>query len=180
MATKKVSKRAPKKKTDRPVVMIPTANLVPYARNARVHTEPQVAQVAGSIREFGWTNPVLVEPDLTIIAGHCRVLAAQRLEIEFVPCLMLEGLTPEQIKAYRIADNKLGLNSSWDDELLALELKELVDVDGALALTGFDDDELQKLLGGLPESANGQTFDEGAADDVKQVECPSCGHKFPI
>jgi len=125
---------------------VETSKLVPYARNSRTHSDEQVAQICGSIKEFGFTNPVLIDADGVIIAGHGRTLAAQRLDMKEVPCLRLDHLTEAQKKAYVIADNKLALNAGWDDEMLALELGELNDLDFDLSLTGFNDDELNALL----------------------------------
>jgi len=121
--------------------------LIPYINNARTHSQHQVAQVAASIREFGFTNPVLVDKDNGIIAGHGRVQAAQKLEMTEVPCLRLDYLTEAQKKAYILADNKLALNAGWDEELLALELAELGDMGFDLELTGFELDEIDELLG---------------------------------
>ena len=103
--------------------------LIPYARNSRTHDEAQVAQIAGSIREFGFTNPVLIDGENGIIAGHGRVLAAGKLGMDKVPCIRLGHLTETQKRAYVIADNKLALNAGWDDEMLGLELAELRGVD---------------------------------------------------
>jgi DNA modification methylase len=120
--------------------------LVPYVRNARTHSDAQVAQIAGSIREFGWTNPVLTDEDGGLIAGHGRVLAARRLGMSEVPAITIAGLTKSQKRALVIADNKLALNAGWDDELLRLELAELRDDEFELGLTGFGPEELGELL----------------------------------
>lgn len=96
-------------------------SLIPYARNARTHSDAQVAQIAASIREFGWTNPILVDGDNSIIAGHGRLLAARKLGMEQVPCIELAGLTETQRKAYILADNKLAMNAGWDEDMLRLE-----------------------------------------------------------
>lgn len=131
-----------------------TADLIPYARNSRTHSEQQVAQIAGSIREFGFTNPVLIDAENGIIAGHGRILAAQKLGLKDVPCIRLDHLTETQRKAYVIADNKLALNSGWDEEMLGLELADLRDDDFDLALLGFSDDELGAFdveEAGMPE-----------------------------
>jgi hypothetical protein len=119
------------------------ASLVPYARNSRTHSAEQVGQIAASIKEWGWTVPILVDEDGGIIAGHGRILAAQKLGIADVPCMVATGWTDAQRKAYIIADNKLALNAGWDDEMLGLELKDLADFDFDMSLTGFSDDELQ-------------------------------------
>ena len=132
----------------------PITGLIPYARNARTHSDAQVAQVAASIREFGWTNPVLIDPDGGIIAGHGRVLAARKLGMDEVPCVMLGHLTETQRRAYILADNRIALNSGWDEEMLRLELTDLQEMGADLELIGFGEDELNKLLASETE---GQT-----------------------
>jgi len=136
------------------IEQIQTADLIPYARNTRTHSEAQVAQIAGSIREFGFTNPVLIDVENGIIAGHGRVMAAQKLGLEKVPCIRLAHLTDTQRRAYIIADNKLALNAGWDEEMLALELGELGDLDFDLSLIGFDEAELGDLMA---ETIEGET-----------------------
>jgi DNA modification methylase len=136
------------------IEQLPTDTLIPYARNTRTHSEAQVAQIAGSIREFGFTNPVLIDGENGIIAGHGRVLAAQKLGLGKVPCIRLSHLTDTQRRAYIIADNKLALNAGWDEELLGLELADLREEGFDLELTGFDGDELANLLA---ETTEGQT-----------------------
>lgn len=128
-------------------------DLIPYARNSRTHSEAQVAQVAASIREFGFTNPVLIDADGGIIAGHGRVLAARKLGLKTVPAIRIDYMTEAQKRAYVIADNKLALNAGWDDELLALELGDLKDEGFDLSLTGFSDDELARLVIDAEETA---------------------------
>ena len=118
------------------------ADLIPYARNSRTHNDEQVSQIAASIKEWGWTVPVLIEADGGLIAGHGRILAAQKLGIDQVPCMIAEGWTEAQKQAYIIADNKLALNAGWDNDLLKIELQELDAGGFDLALTGFDLDEL--------------------------------------
>ena len=137
--------------------------LIPYARNSRTHSDAQVAQIAASIKEFGFTNPVLIDEDGGIIAGHGRTMAARKLGLDEVPCLRLAYLSEAQKKAYIIADNKLALNAGWDDEMLKVELSELKDLDFDLSLIGFDADELANLL--EPEQVEGLT-DE---DEVPEV-----------
>jgi ParB family chromosome partitioning protein len=124
------------------IEQLPTDTLIPYARNTRTHSEAQVAQIAGSIREFSFTNPVLIDGENGIIAGHGRVLAAQKLGLGKVPCIRLSHLTDTQRRAYIIADNKLALNAGWDEELLGLELADLREDGFDLELTGFDESEL--------------------------------------
>ena len=139
------------------------ADIIPYAMNSRTHSDEQVAQVAASIKEFGFTNPILVDEFNVIIAGHGRLMAAKKLGLDQVPTITLEGLTEAQRKAYVIADNKLALNAGWDDQALQTELERLQELDFDLALTGFDPDELAKLL--KPEQIEGLT-DE---DEVPEV-----------
>jgi ParB-like chromosome segregation protein Spo0J len=126
---------------------IATADLIPYARNARTHSESQVAQIAGSIQEFGFTNPVLIDSTNGIIAGHGRVMAAQKLGLQSVPCIRLGHLSEVQKRAYILADNRIALNSGWDDAMLEVELAELHADEYDLGLLGFDADELSKLMG---------------------------------
>jgi DNA modification methylase len=143
---------------------IETEKLVPYARNSRTHSGEQVQQIMGSIKEFGFTNPILVDADGVIIAGHGRTMAAQRLGMKEVPCLRLSHLTEAQKRAYVIADNKLALNAGWDDEMLAVELRNLRDEDFDLSLTGFDDAELAALLA--------DAVAEGLTDEDAVPEAP--------
>lgn len=124
-----------------------TADLVPYARNARTHSDSQVAQLATSIIEFGWTNPVLVDGANGIIAGHGRVLAAKKIGIEKVPVIELSHLTAAQRCAYVIADNKLAENAGWDRDVLRQEIQSLDTGEIDLAITGFDEREIKLLLG---------------------------------
>jgi DNA modification methylase len=124
----------------------PLVDLIPYARNARTHSDAQVAQIAASIREFGWTNPVLVDGDNGIIAGHGRVLAARKLKSNEIPVIELRGLSEAQKRAYVLADNKLALNAGWDDMMLAAEVADLVAMGIDCDLTGFEPVEIEKLL----------------------------------
>jgi DNA modification methylase len=137
--------------------------LIPYAKNARTHSDEQVAQIAGSIKEFGFNNPVLVDKDNSIIAGHGRLMAARKLGMDKVPVVQLGHMTEAQRKAYVLADNRIALNSGWDTSMLSLELLELKDnID--LSLLGFDADELDALLNPIEET-EGLT-DEDAVPDV--------------
>ena len=141
-----------------------TADLIPYVNNARTHSEQQVLQLAASIKEFGFTNPVLVDGENGIIAGHGRVLAAKKLGLDEVPTIELKHLTKTQKKAYILADNRLALNSGWDNDLLALELSELSD-------DGFDLD----LLGFSPEEITAfevEEIPEGLTDEDSVPELP--------
>lgn len=143
---------------------VSTEKLIPYARNSRTHSDEQVAQISSSINEFGFTNPVLIDADDCIIAGHGRTMAAHRLQMKEVPCLRLSYLTDAQKQAYVIADNKLALNAGWDEEMLKIELKELKDADFDLSLTGFADNELADLLA--------EAIGEGLVDDDAVPESP--------
>ena len=137
--------------------------LIPYAKNARTHSDEQVAQIAGSIKEFGFNNPVLVDKDNSVIAGHGRLMAARKLGMDKVPVVELNHLTESQRKAYVLADNRIALNSGWDTSMLSLELQDLKD-DIDLSLLGFDPDELDALLNPIEET-EGLT-DEDAVPDV--------------
>jgi len=140
----------------------PLDRLIPHARNARTHSETQVAQIAGSIAEFGFVNPVLVGDDGVIVAGHGRVLAARKLGLTEAPVIVLGHLTPTQRRALMIADNRIAENAGWDEEVLAAEMAALKDDDVDLALLGFDESDLDRLLAG--------SFDE--ADDADEAPAP--------
>jgi ParB family chromosome partitioning protein len=128
------------------IEMIETHKLVPYAKNSRTHSKEQITQIATSIGEFGFTNPVLIGESEDIIAGHGRVMAAKELELSKVPCIRLEHLTKEQKKAYVIADNKLALNAGWNENLLKQEIESLQESDYDITLTGFSEMEIDELL----------------------------------
>ena len=115
-----------------------TGELIPYINNSRTHSDQQVQQVAASIKEFGFTNPILIDEDSGIIAGHGRLQAAQMMGMDEVPTITLEGLTEAQRKAYVIADNKLALNASWDLYILNIEMESLLEFDFDFKITGFD------------------------------------------
>jgi DNA modification methylase len=134
--------------------------LIPYVRNPRTHSDAQVAQIAGSIREFGWTNPVLVDGTAGIIAGHGRVLAARKLGLERVPVIELAHMSEAQKRAYVLADNQLALNAAWDEALLKLELADLSELGFNFGLIGFSEGELERLLAG--EGKTGLTEDDEA------------------
>lgn len=139
------------------------STLIPYARNSRTHSDEQIAQIAASIKEFGWTNPILVDGDNGIIAGHGRLSAARKLGHEEVPVIELKDLTETQRKAYIIADNRLALNAGWDNEMLTIELNDLLADGFALDILGFDPKEIDALL--EPKVVEGLT-DEDAVPDV--------------
>lgn len=154
-------------------------DLIPYARNSRTHSDQQVAQIAASIKEFGWTNPILVDADGGIIAGHGRLLAARQLGMSQVPVIELIHLSETQRRALVIADNKLALNAGWDEQMLAVEIAELSEDDFDLSLLGFDERELANFM----LDANfepGTEDDQGRLDrlEPKMVICPKCQHEF--
>ncbi|KXU94175.1 hypothetical protein CR51_27270 [Caballeronia megalochromosomata] len=155
----------------------PLARLVPYARNARLHSDVQIAQIMASMREWGWTQPILVSETNTIIAGHGRVMAALRLGLDDAPVIVARGWSDAKIRTYVIADNRLAENASWDREMLGAELSELGDAFD-LSLTGFTTGEIDAMtIKNLPDL--GVEYDESAADHVKFIKCPECGHEFP-
>jgi DNA modification methylase len=141
---------------------VPTSDLIPYARTARTHSDAQVAQIAGSIQEFGFCNPVLIDGQNGIIAGHGRVMAANLLKLQTVPCIRLDHLTDAQKRAYILADNRIALSSGWDEAMLANELQDLHADEIDLGLTGFDADELSKMLGleELDNEKNGEVVED--------------------
>ncbi|MBL0422478.1 site-specific DNA-methyltransferase [Ramlibacter sp. AW1] len=152
----------------------PTAKLLPYARNARTHSADQVAQIAASIAEFGFTNPILAASDGVIVAGHGRLAAAQKLGMEKVPVVVLDHLSPTQRRALVIADNRIAENAGWDDAMLRIELAALDDDDFDIALTGFDADALAELMAGDEPDAAGQTEDD-AVPEVAETPVSRAG-----
>lgn len=144
------------------------AKLVPYARNSRTHSDEQISQIAASIKEWGWTTPVLVDEQGGIIAGHGRTLAAQRLKMTEVPVMVAKGWSDAKKRAYVIADNKLALNAGWDNEMLALELAEIGELDFDLDLTGFTAEEIAALVTEVEQVEPGLT-DEDATPEVPET-----------
>lgn len=135
-------------------------DLIPYVNNSRTHSDEQVTQIAASIKEFNFTNPILIDENNGIIAGHGRLMAAKKLKLEQVPTITLVGLSDAQRKAYVIADNKLALNAEWDFDLLKIEIESLQEGDFKLDFLGFDVDELNGILG----------FDDIAEEDEEESE----------
>ena len=150
----------PKAITELQVQQWSVEKLLPYARNARTHTDEQVAQVAASIIEFGWTNPILIGPDGVIIAGHARLAAARKLKMTEVPVIVLDHLTPTQRRALVLADNRLALSAGWDEEMLRVELESLEEEGFDLDIVGFTEDEIGELLGEPEEAREGLTDDD--------------------
>ena len=165
------------KKTFGQIVAVKLEDLKPYGKNARTHSEQQIGQIVESIREFGFTNPVLIDSKNGVIAGHARLQAARRLDMKEVPCIVLAGLTEAQKRAYVIADNQIALNSGWDEKLLAMEFADLKDAGFNLDLLGFDASEMADITQG--REVNQPEYDESVASTVSMATCPQCGHSFP-
>lgn len=155
------------------VEYLPLDALIPYARNSRDHSKEQVREIAGSIAEFGWTNPVLIDHANVLVAGHGRVLAAELLKVPQVPCIRLGHLTETQVRAYRIADNRIPLNASWNPEMLGLEMRDLRLSEFNVKLLGFTETEMGTLGEIKPEPV--ETLEPLPK---KEVICPSCGIAF--
>ena len=153
--------------------IVSVEDLIPYALNSRTHSDAQVAQLAASIREFGFTNPVLIDDKNNLIAGHGRLLAARKAQMESVPAVVVTGLDDRRRRALVIADNKLALNAGWDEEALRVELEDLSADFGELM--GFSEEELVALLQ-TPDFAPGTKDDQGKLDELapKLVTCPHC------
>jgi DNA modification methylase len=152
--------------------------LIPYANNSRKHSDQQIAQIAGSIKEFGFNNPVLIDKDYGIIAGHGRVLAARKLDLKEVPCIRLEHLTETQKKAFIIADNKIALNADWDQELLTIELDALLADGFAMEILGFDAEELQAALD--PVTPTEGLTDEDAVPEASEEPKTKLGDIYQL
>lgn len=160
---------APAKKSPRFIEDFPIQDLVPYEKNARTHSPDQVDQIAASISEFGFTNPVLIDEKNMIVAGHGRLEAAKKLGLKTVPAFVLQGLTETQIRAYVLADNRIALNAGWDENMLALELADLQDVDFDLELLGFSDSELDRLLPTAEPLNSMPVLAAGAKPEFQQI-----------
>jgi len=155
------------------VVRMKVGDLVPYARNARTHSPAQVDQIAASIREWGWTNPILVDESGSIIAGHGRILAAQKLGLDEVPAVTATGWTDAQKRAYVLADNQLAINAGWDADLLQVEIEGLDDLDFDLSLIGFDDESLRQINDGSFGTLGGEPDPHGdRVNYTRKVETP--------
>ena len=163
--------------TEMQIIQRKIEDLIPYVKNSRTHSEDQIAQIAASIKEFGWTNPILIDGENGIIAGHGRVMAARKLKYKQVPTIELKDLTETQRKAYIIADNRLALNAGWDNEMLTIELNDLLADGFALELLGFDPKEIDALL--EPEVVEGLT-DEDAVPDVPDEPITKMGDIYQL
>ena len=170
-------------KTTTKFELVAVEKLVPYANNARTHSAEQVLKLRSSLREFGFVNPILIDRNYNVLAGHGRLSAAKEEKISEVPCVFVDGLTEAQKKAYILADNRLALDAGWDEELLKLELESLKEMDFDLDLTGFDNieidesdffDEIAEQSLNKGEEVNTNDFD----DENFECTCPKCGFKF--
>ena len=158
-------------------------SLIPYINNARTHSDEQVAQIAASIKEFGWTNPVLVDGDNGIIAGHGRVQAARKLDMATIPVIELQGLSEPQRRAYILADNRLAENAEWDEVTIRGEFENLAIANFDMSLAGFSDWELtlfsDSLLDEIEPDDSPDAFDEIEPDVISsQYRCPSCNYEW--
>lgn len=156
----------------------PVADLTPYARNARTHSAAQVDEIVASIREWGWTVPVVVDEEGGIIAGHGRVMAAVKMGLTEVPVVVARGWTEVQKRTYILADNKLGLNSGWDGQLLAIEMSDLKSLDANLGLAGFSEREITRTLRSLETGA--ETGQLGDLEFRVVVDCTSEEHQAEL
>jgi ParB-like chromosome segregation protein Spo0J len=156
----------------------PLDRLIPFATNARTHTPEQVDRIAASIREWGWTVPILADEHGGVIAGHARILAARKLGLSDAPVMVATGWTQAQKRAYVLADNQLAINGAgWDESLLRVEMADLRDMAFDLSLIGFGDDEQATFLD-EPNFAPGSESDQGRLDEKRKVHCPNCHHEF--
>lgn len=165
------------------IILKPVNELMAYENNPRIN-DRAVEPVAKSIKEFGFKVPILLDKDNVIIAGHTRLKAAKELGMKEVPCIMCDDLTPEQVKAFRLADNKVAEFADWDDELLVQELNELLEMGANLETTGFSEDEIRLKLEGL-DNVDISGFFEDAEEKPKEdmperVQCPHCGEWFDL
>ena len=143
-------------KTTTDMNLVDIEKLIPYVNNARTHSKEQITKLRSSLREFGFVNPVIIDGDYNIIAGHGRVLAAKEEGIKEVPCVLVDYLTEAQKKAYIIADNRFAMDAGWDEELLRLEIESLQGADFDISLIGFEDDEIADLFAGDPQARQAQ------------------------
>ena len=150
-------------KTTSEMQLVPIGKLVPYVNNARTHSKEQITKLRSSLREFGFVNPVIIDREFNIIAGHGRILAAKEENIEQVPCVFVDHLTEAQKKAYILADNRFALDAGWDEEMLRVEMEALQDMDFDISLTGFDEAEIADLFAADDNEAQEDDFDEDAA-----------------
>lgn len=154
-------------------------DLIPYVNNARNHPPQQIEKIASSMREFGFVNPVIIDSKNNVIAGHGRIEAAKKLGLDEVPCLLVDHLSDAQRKAYILADNRIQLDSDWNEDLLKIELEGLEDLDFDLSLTGFDETELDTLFDNINFDPATEE-EQGQLDELDPIwiSCPHCGKEF--
>ena len=157
----------------------PISKPIPYERNSRIHSEDQLNQLAASIKEFGQTKPVIVDEERVVLAGHGTLAAMMRAERSTVIVRVMRGLTAEQKRAYRIADNRIGLNSAWDEDLLKIEMKELAALDFNLDVTGFTLPEIEAITVDV-KKVRREKPQKLEAEKGKKVTCPHCKNKFKV
>ena len=150
-------------KTTSEMQLVPIGKLIPYVNNARTHSKEQITKLRSSLREFGFVNPVIIDREFNVIAGHGRILAAKEENIEQVPCVFVDYLTEAQKKAYILADNRFALDAGWDEDMLRVEMEALQDMDFDISLTGFDEAEIADLFAADDNEAQEDDFDEDAA-----------------
>ncbi|OKP16745.1 ParB/Srx family N-terminal domain-containing protein [Serratia fonticola] len=162
------------KKQEKLAIVYKSLNsMMVYAKNARTHSMEQVEKIIGSIKKYGWTNPILIDESGEVIAGHGRLLAAEKIGFDPVPTITLFGLTDAEKKAYRLADNKLPLDAGWDNDLLTMELGDLLAEGFDLTLTGFSAEEIDNMLN--VDFSPGDEGDQGKLDQLEEKLCPHCG-----
>ena len=161
--------------------MVSTDKLIPYVNNARTHSQEQVNKLRGSLREFGFINPVIIDADYNVIAGHGRLMAAKEEGIEEVPCVLVDYLTEAQKKAYILADNRYAQDAGWDEELLRLEIESLEGMDFDVSLTGFNEDEIADLFAdNSTTGAEDDNFDLSDARRERRWQDYNCGKNRKI
>jgi ParB-like chromosome segregation protein Spo0J len=160
------------------VKIIDIDKIYPYTNNPKKHPEKQINKIASSIKNYGFTVPIVVDEDNEIIAGHGRYEAARKLELEELPVIRRDDLNKAQVKGLRLADNKVA-ESEWNYEQLAVEFEELEFDDYDLELTGFNEEEINGITENYDIPEEEPEFDESIADEVEMIKCPECGHEFP-
>jgi ParB-like chromosome segregation protein Spo0J len=156
----------------------PVSRFIPYARNPR-RNDAAISKMIGSIKEFGFKVPILARSDGTVVDGHLRLKAAEQLGLSELPVILCDEWTEAQVKAFRLIANRSVAWADWDEDLLRIEFEELKTLNFDLDLTGFDSNELTEIMRGIPDVAF-KEYNEDVEGEVRQVDCPQCGHRFPI